>query len=62
MIADYNTFVCCKRNILYYTNPLFFHAIKNPAPQSVQGIQSYSVVYGNKAITLARLIATVRAL
>ena len=35
---------------------------KNPAPQSVQGIQAYSVVYGNKAITLARLIATVRAL
>ena len=35
---------------------------KNPAPQLVQGIQTYAVVYGNKAITLARLIATVRAL
>ena len=40
----------------------FILTIKNPAPQSVQGIQAYSVVYGNKAITLARLIATVRAL
>lgn len=38
-------------------------AVKNPVSDSTQGLyRYYSVVYGNKAITLARLIATVRAL
>ena len=42
--------------------PFIFQNKKSLHRNLVQGILSYSVVYGNKAITLARLIATVRAL